>query len=114
MSWIDSDSPQKQCCECFLWYPADNSHYARQYEGKYGLASRCKLCTREMGAILRDLKAANPKPPEGSPCQRCGQMPTTLGTRGKGLSLDHCHDTGEFLGWVCTSCQNLGRRPFVR
>ena len=66
MSWIDSDSPQKQCCECFLWYPADNSHYARQYEGKYGLASRCKLCTREMQAILRDLKAANPKPTEGS------------------------------------------------
>ena len=72
MSWIDSDSPQKQCCECFLWYPADNSHYAKQYEGKYGLASRCNLCTREMGAILRDLKAANPKP--ASAAARCQQL----------------------------------------
>ena len=58
MSWIDSDGPQKQCCECFLWYPADNSHYARQYEGRYGLASRCKLCTKEMQSVLRELKAA--------------------------------------------------------
>ena len=68
MSWIDSDGPQKQCCECFLWYPADNSHFAKQYDGRYGLASRCKLCTKEMHALLRDLKAANPKPAEGSHC----------------------------------------------
>ena len=114
MSWIDSDGPQKQCCECFQWYPADNSHYARQYEGRYGLASRCKLCTKEMQSVLRELKAAHPKPAEGSHCERCGRMPTTLGTRGRGLSLDHDHWTGAFLGWVCTSCQNRGRRPFVR
>ena len=114
MSWIDSDLPQKQCCECFYWYPADNSHYARQYEGPFGLASRCKLCTTEQHALLRELKAAHPKPPEGSLRERCGRTPTTLGTRGRGVSLDHDHWTGAFLGWVCTSCQNRGRRPFVR
>ena len=35
MSWIDTDLPQKQCCECFYWYPADNHHYAWQREGRY-------------------------------------------------------------------------------
>ena len=104
----------KQCCECFLWYPADNHHFAKQYEGRFGLASRCKLCTNINSALLKTLKEAHPKPAEGSLCERCGRLPTTAGTRGKGLSLDHDHCTGEFLGWVCTSCQNRGRRPFVR
>ena len=114
MSWIDSDLPQKQCCECFLFYHADNHHFARQYEGRYGLASRCKLCTKENNALLKVLEAAHPKPAAGTACERCGRLPTTLGTRGRGLSLDHCHETGAFRGWVCTSCQIRDRRPFVR
>ena len=63
MSWIDTDLPQKQCCECFYWYPADNHHYAWQREGRYGVASRCKGCTTELHALLRKLRAAHPKPP---------------------------------------------------
>ena len=85
MSWIDADLPQKQCCECFYWYPADNHHYAKQYQGRYGVASRCKLCTTEVHALLRKLKAAHPKPPPGSLCERCNWPPTTEGTRGRGL-----------------------------
>ena len=77
MSWIDSDLPQKQCCECFYWYPADNWHWARQYEGRYGLASRCKLCTVENSRLLVELKRQHPKPPEGTPCERCHRQPTT-------------------------------------
>ena len=114
MSWIASDLPQKQCCECFFWYPADNYHYAKQYEGRYGLASRCKLCTVVNSRLLAELKRQHPKPPEGTPCERCHRQPTTQGTRGKGLSCDHDHETGAFRGWVCTSCQNRDRRPFVR
>ena len=85
MSWIDTDLPQKQCCECFYWCPADNHHYAWQREGRYGVASRCKGCTTELHALLRKLKAAHPKPPPGSLCERCGRPPTTEGTRGRGL-----------------------------
>ena len=114
MSWIDSDLPQKQCCECKYWYPADHWHWARQYEGRYGLASRCKLCTVVNSRLLKELKRQHPKPPEGTPCERCHRQPTTQGTRGKGLTCDHNHETGAFQGWVCTSCQNRGRRPFVR
>ena len=114
MSWIDSDFPQKQCCECFLWYAADRCHWALQKEGRYGLASRCKLCTVINSRLLAELRRHHPKPPEGSPCERCHRMPTTLGTKGRGLSLDHDHETGEVRAWVCTSCQNRDRRPFVR
>ena len=109
MSWIDSDLPQKQCCECFYWYPADNWHWARQYEGRYGLASRCKICTKENTTLLKVLKAAHPKPAEGTPCERCWRQPTTLGMRGWWLSCDHNHEapqgTDLFLGWVGSSCQ---------
>ena len=112
MSWIDSDIPHKQCCECFQWCGTD--YYAKQYEGRYGVASRCKGCTKEMIALLKVLKAANPKPPEGTPCQRCGRQPTTKGTRGRGLHCDHDHETNAFIAWICNSCNNKGRRPFVR
>ena len=114
MSWIDGVWPQKQCCECFLWYPADNAHYAKQYEGRYGVASRCKLCTSEMHVLLRRLKEAHPRPPLGTPCERCGRQPTSKGTRGRGLQLDHDHETGEFRAWICNCCNNRDRRPFVR
>ena len=87
MSWIDTDLPQKQCCECFYWYPADNHHYAWQREGRYGVASRCKGCTTELHALLRKLRAAHPKPPSGTICERCGRPPTTEGTRGRGLRV---------------------------
>ena len=111
MSWIDSDIPHKQCCECFQWYGID--YYAKQYEGRYGVASRCKGCTKEMIALLNVLKAANPKPPEGTPCQRCGRQPTTQGTRGRGLHCDHDHETNEFIAWICNRCNNRDRRPFI-
>ena len=118
MSWIASDLPQKQCCECFFWYPADRHHWALQSEGRYGLASRCKLCTKEVHALLDVLKAAHPKPPEGSPCERCGQIPTARGTRGRGLLCDHDHlaepGADAFRAWICSSCSSRTRRPFVR
>jgi hypothetical protein len=35
-------------------------------------------------------------------CECCGKPPSK-----KGLSLDHCHSTGKFRGWLCTRC-NVG------
>ena len=63
MSWIDSDFPQKQCCECFYWYPADRIHWAVQKEGRYGLASRGKLCT----VINSRLRGTIPSRQKGHP-----------------------------------------------
>jgi hypothetical protein len=35
-------------------------------------------------------------------CENCGGV-----QKGKRLSIDHCHETGAFRGWLCDSC-NLG------
>lgn len=35
-------------------------------------------------------------------CECCG-----LPEQGKALAFDHCHDTGEFRGWLCSNC-NVG------
>lgn len=42
-------------------------------------------------------------PPRERPgnCECCG------GTSVKALALDHCHETGVFRGWLCSSC-NMG------
>lgn len=32
-------------------------------------------------------------------CECCGRAPTA-----KALSLDHCHTTGAFRGWLCDKC----------
>jgi hypothetical protein len=44
-----------------------------------------------------------PKPtrPESAVCECCGA------SQKKALSLDHCHETGAFRGWLCSKC-NLG------
>ena len=42
-----------------------------------------------------------PTRPEPPACECCGK------TDRKALSLDHCHETGTFRGWLCSAC-NLG------
>lgn len=45
-----------------------------------------------------------PEPNRSEPanCECCGRR-----KRGKALSLDHCHTSGHFRGWLCDKC-NLG------
>ena len=42
-----------------------------------------------------------PNHPRPDRCECCGETSKTT------LHLDHCHDSGRFRGWVCSSC-NLG------
>ncbi len=40
-------------------------------------------------------------------CESCGQIETW---KGKKLSRDHCHKTGQFRGWLCMKCNTaLGK-----
>ena len=63
--------------------------------------TNCRSCaqikSRERSAIRKKFKDV--KPPEfGEPCECCGKPVT------RNWQLDHCHDTGEFRGWLCKLC----------
>ena len=46
-----------------------------------------------------------PTRPKPTLCELCGNTP-----KEPGLCLDHCHETGIFRGWLCTSCNtSLGK-----
>lgn len=64
-----------------------------------------KVRSKERSAIKKKFK--NIKPPEfGEPCELCKQPVY------RNWQLDHCHETGEFRGWLCKQCNtglgNLG------
>ena len=74
--------------------------------------------------VLRKLKVYHPYPVDHH-CDICGksedELPVSFGGAGrgnKGVSrkktpwrLDHCHETGEFRGFLCNNC-NVGLGKF--
>jgi hypothetical protein len=74
---------------------AANAEYYREYMRKYHLKNkerRCELQRKSKGLPL-------PNRPCPETCECCGGLP------GKNrLHLDHCHETGEFRGWLCSGC----------
>jgi hypothetical protein len=69
-----------------------------------------KIKSRERAAIKKKCKGI--KPPEfGIACECCGKpVYSSKQTVPKDVNgtwvwqLDHCHDTGEFRGWLCKQC----------
>jgi hypothetical protein len=88
-----------------LYRATENAYRRKRYakDDEYAAKVRDKARARE--ALIRGF---TPPPPEAqcSPrpadnlCQCCGASAHRL-------LLDHDHDTGEFRGWVCDSC-NIG------
>lgn len=93
-----------KCKSCYsiywaLYYPKSKAHIRHKNQRYYqtkGDIIRAK--EREKGRLALGI----PIPVETDSCQICGKTPTT-----RSLSVDHCHKTNRFRGFLCSNC-NLG------
>jgi len=60
----------------------------------------CRPCNKNERVAEKELKKIyGSTRPSGTPCDNCGKTNYSL-------SLDHCHSTGEFRGWLCPICNH--------
>jgi hypothetical protein len=94
----------KVCSKCKHTLPT--SHFSPSGGGTY-LRSECKSCNKELYKVRRHLKSLHGQPPAGYSCPICGCDEEEAAGRGGNASawvLDHDHDTDDFRGWLCHSC----------
>ena len=64
--------------------------------------TNCSNCRKRLRTELREVRKkiikSHPQPSIGSPCDLCSKAVH------KYWQLDHCHETGEFRGWLCIGC----------
>lgn len=93
-------STAKPCTRCKVTKPL--SAYNVLKKGALGYAARCKDCINAIGLAYtkrsRELRATRPRPTH---CEVCGRPPGK-----RALSLDHCHASGQFRGWLCSACNH--------
>ena len=63
--------------------------------------TNCRDCQKvrgkERNEIKKKFKGLKP-PPFGTSCECCGKPVH------RNWQLDHCHETGDFRGWICKGC----------
>lgn len=97
LPYDDSDET-KECKVCNVAKPIVGFHvqcYKKDNIPSY--SNVCKSCKSNQTQLRAGLKVLAPPQPES--CECCGNNDTLL--------LDHCHDTEQFRGWICNSC-NVG------
>ena len=57
----------------------------------------CAVCTRERQKNYHEIRKKHKTPPIGTPCECCGKTDEKL-------NWDHCHDTANHRGWLCSNC----------
>lgn len=109
LSEICTTMHKKTCPKCGQGFSVpDGQHRARPY---------CNSCRSAYDKVLYNLRKNNPIPDDHR-CECCGKSEDELtvaysktGTPISVWRLDHCHETGEFRGWVCSNC-NIGLGKF--
>ena len=86
-------------------------------------ANYCRVCWNSYQSTLNALRKKHPYPVDHR-CDICGksedELPASFGSMGVGIKgkakritpwrLDHCHESGEFRGFLCHSCNSgLGK-----
>ncbi len=76
--------------------PIEEKH---AYRREWGKRNRLKL--KEY--MRQYMGYPEPTRPQPDFCDCCGGAPNG---RGEGFHLDHCHETGQFRGWLCSNCNS--------
>lgn len=93
-----SSNETRICILCYQEKDINQFEITTQTRTKTYRKSGCRSCIKTRRIVEKDLqKIYGRTRPTGTPCDNCGKTSSRL-------SLDHCHDTGEFRGWLCQPC----------
>jgi len=96
----ESEEKTRVCIFCDKEKNIDQFH--RDHQNRGGYDTRCKPCKKAMDKQVDFLKKQYSEYKTDT-CECCGvkESPTNW------ITLDHCHETNSFRGWICNRC-NLG------
>jgi len=94
------ETPGRTCIDCHETKPLEEFPISLKGVVKTHYKNVCKSCESIRAKDRKRIRETAPPPPDY--CQLCG-----ADTK---LCLDHNHKTGEFRGWICTTCNSgLGK-----
>ena len=101
------DGDTRICTICETEQPIEN-FYRKYRSSELGRQHFCKSCQSKENIIRNNLKKYNQKPGPDYRCPICDRSSedviSSKNTNRTGWSLDHCHKTGKFRGWLCHAC----------
>ena len=94
------------------YYEKNRESILQKHKARYAAGDKAKHNARVKAwqkanpkAVLRAARRTrglpDPTRPEPAQCECCGKPQA-----GRAMSLDHCHETGEFRGWLCHKCNS--------
>jgi len=95
-SSIEELETTKTCVSCKQTLPLSAFRPNNIKRGILSPRGDCLSCEKNNKVVLQNIKKNGDYPPMPDACEMCGSH--------EKLRLDHCHETGEFRGWFCDTC----------
>ena len=96
----DFDKGVKICSKCKKTLPITKFSTLIRKDLNYR-RSACKDCVSKASIVKEKLKLHLDKKP--NICECCHKPVNQIVYNSK-IVLDHCHETGQFRGWICQAC----------
>ena len=85
----------RKCKGCKRWLDLSTFRKTLRTERNQYLSTTCHACHLKNKRQIRKLRTFHA--PTSTNCQLCGRG-------GRQLVLDHCHESGDFRGFICSPC----------